>query len=1021
MDEKQLQFLFDNYAKDRGFKDIHEFKDLMNNGASRKVFFDDSNKELGFKDYDDFENTIGVKKKEITPVPSNSLATPAPLQEVDPITKSLQADELGKRTKNEPIIGGEMGATDNYVPDEDAKKQSQLLKDEVKVMDGFDADELANEHRGLTPSDYGKEGFSKDILLTDKRENPQLYQRKLGRLKWQSGLDAALSENLINGNISKDEYDGLNNAISSSLQNASVGDYTQQRGNINYVANAIKQFGGENKDKLLKDYAVEVGKVYGNSYKTSTTPIKGKETPESQYLNSDAELGLQYLKDIDPEKSQQYDRLFIDQKTLKDKPDEQKGYNHLMQTLEETGIGLQENAVTEDLNNLSNIAKRNNRLTPEQLEQAKTLEAKKSELEKKKNDLDAKYPDRMADKVDDAMQEILGQRMGWGNYAGGMAAKAIKNTGQGIWEAVSEPFMSDASNKMRELAIMGESLEDSHIYHKTDANKNFQTDQLLIKPELQAEIDLIKNDKSLTREQKEAKLYPLLNENSDKFGRVPIQGGKFNISPSSILYGITDVGVQLLPFIGLEAATGGIGGTSTAAKFLRTFTAAAAAGFHDEYANAIMEGKPQSEAYKQAMGMTAITAAGMAGAGTAEKVRAFYSGAKSSAAKIIEGLSDSAIEKVLAKGESKGMKAVGESIRDRVKATPKMLAQGIKTGGEFELAMTGAHELKHQIYNNPIDREQNFKQSLLGIANFGILGAGLGHIGYKSPTELQKSNFVEMGKNPEEFKLSAQQMLKDGQLTPTEYDHRKLLIEKSAEAQKTLPTANAKGKPLTEKEKADYIYNSVVKNEGNKAASNLPPKQAEKAEHTALVADFKNDLILEPKTVDQLQSRKNALEKVLEPKKDVDGKPIEINEKIEKEAKAELQAIKEVEEENSVKIAHENALKLLSKKTNEGIGTKAIETVQPNEPGQGEQVIEATVPKNTESVGGTESERAVAVLEQERDAKIADIEKPKIDKFEYIKEDGLVNLKNETELIEEQRDIKKREAVLQKLIKCLTK
>ena len=62
MDEKQLQFLFDNYAKGKGFSDYGEFKSLMEDSASRKVFFEDSNKELGFADYNDFENTIGVKK-----------------------------------------------------------------------------------------------------------------------------------------------------------------------------------------------------------------------------------------------------------------------------------------------------------------------------------------------------------------------------------------------------------------------------------------------------------------------------------------------------------------------------------------------------------------------------------------------------------------------------------------------------------------------------------------------------------------------------------------------------------------------------------------------------------------------------------------------------------------------------------------------------------------------------------------------------------------------------------------------
>lgn len=62
----------------------------------------------------------------------------------------------------------------------------------------------------------------------------------------------------------------------------------------------------------------------------------------------------------------------------------------------------------------------------------------------------------------------------------------------------------------------------------------------------------------------------------------------------------------------------------------------------------------------------------------------------------------------------------------------------------------------------------------------------------------------------------------------------------------------------------------------------------------------------------------------------------------------------------------------------------------------------------------------VQKLEQERDTKIKELEKIEVPKLEYIKEADLVKQKNETELIEEQRDIKKREGQLKQLIKCLT-
>lgn len=81
-----------------------------------------------------------------------------------------------------------------------------------------------------------------------------------------------------------------------------------------------------------------------------------------------------------------------------------------------------------------------------------------------------------------------------------------------------------------------------------------------------------------------------------------------------------------------------------------------------------------------------------------------------------------------------------------------------------------------------------------------------------------------------------------------------------------------------------------------------------------------------------------------------------------------------------------------------------------------------TAVENNEQIPPIKSETTVepTKLEQERDAKIKEVSTPKLQKLEYIKESELVKQKNETELIEEQRDIKKREGMLRSLIKCLT-
>jgi hypothetical protein len=59
---EELELLYNDYAKDKGFSDFNEFQTLMEDDSARKVFFDESNKDLGFKDYDEFNALIGKKK-----------------------------------------------------------------------------------------------------------------------------------------------------------------------------------------------------------------------------------------------------------------------------------------------------------------------------------------------------------------------------------------------------------------------------------------------------------------------------------------------------------------------------------------------------------------------------------------------------------------------------------------------------------------------------------------------------------------------------------------------------------------------------------------------------------------------------------------------------------------------------------------------------------------------------------------------------------------------------------------------
>lgn len=124
MDEKQLQFLFNEYAKGKGFKDFSEFKGLMDSEPSRKMFFEESNKELGFKDYNEFNDLLGLKKKAsgVASVPTESKSQlPSYLEEgkkmaqvgfATPQIVSEDVKDRGKKVRVSPKFLGFPGTVD---------------------------------------------------------------------------------------------------------------------------------------------------------------------------------------------------------------------------------------------------------------------------------------------------------------------------------------------------------------------------------------------------------------------------------------------------------------------------------------------------------------------------------------------------------------------------------------------------------------------------------------------------------------------------------------------------------------------------------------------------------------------------------------------------------------------------------------------------------------------------------------------------------------------------------------------
>ncbi len=134
MNEKQLMFLFENYASDKGFTDYDEFKGLMSDENARKVFFENSNPDLGFTDYDEFNNVLGVGIEEGEPVNFTKGSVEQQEQPTEPLEKPIvDVDRFDVPETDEYLSGAREAAAKELRETE--KILSGVAKSPTKVLD----------------------------------------------------------------------------------------------------------------------------------------------------------------------------------------------------------------------------------------------------------------------------------------------------------------------------------------------------------------------------------------------------------------------------------------------------------------------------------------------------------------------------------------------------------------------------------------------------------------------------------------------------------------------------------------------------------------------------------------------------------------------------------------------------------------------------------------------------------------------------------------------------------------------
>lgn len=775
----------------------------------------------------------------------------------NPIDLAKHADELSQKTVDLPQSSGTGGIPVNsLVPDEDAVKESNKINEYLKKA-GYDSKELKrvfgdvpDEAFNLT-DENGNKPQSKESLLEEYKKNPIDAESKINNIKTQfnlqnAGYNAAL-DNYVSEHEAQQYGIQLGNAMNAlhkqplhsiadlennvRAQQKIINDNLpddQRKVALQRVQESMGKFINPTQPQLLEDY--------------NNSEFKGLVDP-TQYA------GLKTLELFSPEEYQQAVKFL--------KEPIKQLYTHTL-PIEATQniqspVAISTNYENEDSKDgrlsqktvdeeialeatkrkLANIGRQNALMDLSGM-YANSDDIQKEHIKNVVNDLqadalkdDTRYPRTAQMKFDQATKEATGNAPSLLNYGTLHFMKAVDNFGSSFTNMATS-LMGDERQTQLQRQRLGEKMDwDNELY----LPENLRSD---------------KNKNFFSK----ATAYQMSGFLGDVGGLVFTSAG------------IPNVGKALNSMLPMYLTSQ-----------------------NDYYKEAVAEGKSNPNEYANLhAGITSLAA--LVGNRLDYVKNAVKGNSKLSA--LIGDIDEKTWNNIVEGNASKITKFKNAVLG----AGKESIKQAGIWGSGMSLANEGADKL---FYNKDISANDMFEHAYQGfkdmfIGQIPFMGLH-GVMNFRNVPDSYKSMIWEIGDNKEIQLQKIDDNVLAGKITPQQAEQRKSVVNDVSKLITKVPTFDDKGKPLSDKQKNDYLYNSFINDRAGNLKKDLPKNQAAKAEHEGMVAEFKNELLLQPKTDKQLESRKNALEKILEPKKDESGKAIELNEKVKKETEAELDAI----------------------------------------------------------------------------------------------------------------------------------
>ena len=877
------RLLYDAVSKDFNLGTYDEFNEKIKNPEKRRLLYDKVGAKYNLGSFDEFNSKLdeqepnAPKKKVGTidfansslsigedlshsqsrsgeDIPTVTIGDDIyPEDDIIALSKQYKQDKEAVKQPSEMTRGLSQGMA-QALPDDEKRAAAEQLGTSLKER-GYDPEKIAAD---FDFPDYVFQSIPKQKLIDDYKNNPQLYEREIATAKWQSKLQQA----------NPSEYGEVEESL-TNITNPNI-DYNTKRRNVRNIVRNINSSNSEDKDQILRNLSTDLAYFYVEGALSNT---KEPENSAAKNLKNISDIvAYDFMSDILPKEANRYRAAFLDDDEIKDYPDAQLQKQIAQKGLAEIRLNMQKSYAREKLNpiekELSDIEAKGALTTQDELRiQQLVQEGEKYDkllrsAEAEQDAMSELYPKATYLDANNFAQELLGQKHTGFDWLAIQTGKATDNTLRGIQDLVRTPFANDRQNEINQAEILGNAALNENSAYLNQGNQLLQSFKPELSKELQVDIDAIKNNENLSNKQKLDAVSDLLTSRPSEWRRTPVQGGNTNIGISSLMYGIGGLAADLAPFMLAEMATGGGASAGALRKFTSTFASAAATGFHDAYVEALKNG--EENPFSHAMRTTAINSAAMAGANTPEEIRKLL-GNKSAIGKLVSGMTDDEIKLAL-KQEPKSLSAFKksyESAKSLGKKVGGSAIEGYKTAGKITSFITAGQVANDAIngeLKTPIDYA---KQAAIETLKFGLFGTALGTIGkLTKPTDVSMANIIEAGRNPQGYELALKTLEKDNLISAEDAKQVRDNIELSSKV-----VNDPIFKSLSEKKKREYLYNSMVINKSKELAKSLPEKQSQEVSQKGLIASYKNELILNPKTEKQLDSRLAQIEKELTPEK----------------------------------------------------------------------------------------------------------------------------------------------------------